>query len=111
MLPTPRASGILFGTPPTNLSGVRGTESDIESSQTAFKVGDIFSGKLRPGLRKGAQTAFNGINSTDVSLFRAEKSDEHRLPNFFTIPPPLSYLITEIDPSFFHLPSFFEPLR
>jgi type I restriction enzyme S subunit len=51
----------------------RGTESDIKSSKTAFKVGDILFGKLRPYLRKGAQADFDGISSTDILVFRAEQ--------------------------------------
>ena len=51
----------------------RGTESDIKSSKTAFKVGDILFGKLRPYLRKGAQADFDGISSTDILVFRAEE--------------------------------------
>jgi len=51
----------------------RGTESDIRSSKTAFKVGDILFGKLRPYLRKGAQADFDGISSTDILVFRAEE--------------------------------------
>ena len=50
----------------------RGTESDIKSSKTAFKKGDVQFGKLRPYLRKGAQADFNGICSTDILVFRAE---------------------------------------
>ena len=49
----------------------RGAESEIRSSKTAFKVGDILFGKLRPYLRKGAQANFNGISSTDILVFRA----------------------------------------
>ena len=54
----------------------RGTESDIKSSKTAFKVGDILFGKLRPYLRKGAQADFDGISSTDILVFRAEERCE-----------------------------------
>ncbi|UHD16483.1 restriction endonuclease subunit S [Thiocapsa bogorovii] len=50
----------------------RGTESDIKSSKTAFKIGDVLFGKLRPYLRKGAQADFDGISSTDILVFRAE---------------------------------------
>jgi len=49
----------------------RGTESDIKSSKTAFSIGDILFGKLRPYLRKGAQADFDGISSTDILIFRA----------------------------------------
>ena len=51
----------------------RGTESDVKSSKTAFNVGDILFGKLRPYLRKGVQADFDGISSTDILVFRAEQ--------------------------------------
>jgi len=54
----------------------RGTESDIKSSKTAFKVGDILFGKLRPYLRKGAQADFDGVCSTDILTFRAKSGCE-----------------------------------
>ncbi len=53
-----------------------GTESDIKSSKTAFKIGDILFGKLRPYLRKGAQASFDGICSTDILVFRAENTGD-----------------------------------
>ena len=54
----------------------RGAESEIRSSKTAFKTGDILFGKLRPYLRKGAQADFNGISSTDILVFRAAEKCE-----------------------------------
>jgi type I restriction enzyme S subunit len=60
----------------------RGTESDIKSSKTAFKVGDILFGKLRPYLRKGAQADFDGISSTDILVFRAEDGCEPEFLKF-----------------------------
>ena len=54
----------------------RGTESDIKSSKTAFKTGDILFGKLRPYLRKGAQADFDGVCSTDILAFRAKSRCE-----------------------------------
>ena len=54
----------------------RGVESEIRSSKTAFKVGDILFGKLRPYLRKGAQADFDGISSTDILVFRAAERCE-----------------------------------
>jgi len=54
----------------------RGTESDIKSSKTAFKIGDILFGKLRPYLRKGAQADFDGISSTDILVFRPKDTCE-----------------------------------
>ena len=50
----------------------RGIENDIKSSKTAFKIGDILFGKLRPYLRKGTQADFDGISSTDILVFRAK---------------------------------------
>ena len=54
----------------------RGTESEVKSSKTAFKVGDILFGKLRPYLRKGAQADFDGVCSTDILAFRAKEGCE-----------------------------------
>ena len=54
----------------------RGVESEVRSSKTAFKVGDILFGKLRPYLRKGAQADFDGISSTDILAFRAAERCE-----------------------------------
>jgi type I restriction enzyme S subunit len=50
----------------------RGEESEVKSSKTAFKIGDILFGKLRPYLRKGAQADFDGVCSTDILAFRAK---------------------------------------
>ncbi len=54
----------------------RGKESDVKSSKTAFKVGDILFGKLRPYLRKGAQADFDGVCSTDILAFRVKPACE-----------------------------------
>ena len=54
----------------------RGTESEIKSSKTAFKAGDILFGKLRPYLRKGAQADFDGVCSTDILAFRTKTECE-----------------------------------
>ena len=54
----------------------RGTESDIKSSKTAFKNGDVLFGKLRPYLRKGVQMEFDGISSTDILVFRVKEKCE-----------------------------------
>ena len=53
-----------------------GIENDVKSSKTAFKIGDILFGKLRPYLRKGAQADFDGISSTDILVFRAKSRCE-----------------------------------
>ena len=54
----------------------RGVESEVRSSKTAFKVGDILFGKLRPYLRKGVRADFNGVSSTDILIFRAAERCE-----------------------------------
>jgi len=54
----------------------RGQESEVRSSKTAFKAGDILFGKLRPYLRKGAQADFDGVCSTDILAFRAKAACE-----------------------------------
>ena len=54
----------------------QGVECNVKSSKTVFKVGDILFGKLRPYLRKGVQADFDGICSTDILVFRAEKRCE-----------------------------------
>ena len=54
----------------------RGNESEVKSSKTAFKIGDILFGKLRPYLRKGAQADFYGVCSTDILAFRAKATCE-----------------------------------
>ncbi len=54
----------------------RGQESEVKSSKTAFKVGDILFGKLRPYLRKGAQADIDGVCSTDILAFRAKATCE-----------------------------------
>ena len=61
----------------------RGTESEVKSSKTAFKAGDILFGKLRPYLRKGAQADFDGVCSTDILAFRAKapsRTDDRENP-------------------------------
>jgi type I restriction enzyme S subunit len=60
----------------------RGKESDVRSSKTAFKVGDILFGKLRPYLRKGAQADFDGVCSTDILAFRAKATCEAEFLKF-----------------------------
>lgn len=50
----------------------QGTESEVRSSKTAFKAGDVLFGKLRPYLRKGARPEFDGICSTDIIVMRGK---------------------------------------
>jgi type I restriction enzyme S subunit len=60
----------------------RGQESEVRSSKTAFKAGDILFGKLRPYLRKGAQADFDGVCSTDILAFRAKAACESEFLKF-----------------------------
>lgn len=60
----------------------RGKESEVRSSKTAFKAGDILFGKLRPYLRKGAQADFDGVCSTDILAFRAKAACESEFLKF-----------------------------
>lgn len=60
----------------------RGKESEVRSSKTAFKAGDILFGKLRPYLRKGAQADFDGVCSTDILAFRAKATCESEFLKF-----------------------------
>ncbi len=47
-----------------------GTASDVESTKTAFRAGDILFGKLRPYFRKVVRPDFDGICSTDIWVVR-----------------------------------------
>ena len=60
----------------------RGNESEVRSSKTSFKAGDILFGKLRPYLRKGAQADFDGVCSTDILAFRAKAACESEFLKF-----------------------------
>jgi type I restriction enzyme R subunit len=63
----------------------RGKESEVKSSKTAFKVGDILFGKLRPYLRKGAQADFDGVCSTDILALRAKEACESDFLKFLKV--------------------------
>ncbi len=47
-----------------------GHSSDVKSTKTQFRAGDVLYGKLRPYLNKVAQPSFDGICSTDFLVFR-----------------------------------------
>lgn len=49
-----------------------GRAGDATSQKSRFAAGDILFGKLRPNLRKVARPDFDGICSTDISVFRAK---------------------------------------
>ncbi len=46
-----------------------GSASDVKSTKTRFRAGDVLYGKLRPYLNKVAQPPFDGICSTDLLVF------------------------------------------
>ncbi|MDD5206603.1 MAG: restriction endonuclease subunit S [Desulfobacterales bacterium] len=51
----------------------RGKESEVRSSKTSFRKGDVLFGKLRPYLRKSALAEEEGICSTDILVFRSKR--------------------------------------
>ena len=50
-----------------------GVASDVTSTKTLFKQGDILFGKLRPYFRKVIRAPFDGICSTDIWTVRANE--------------------------------------
>ena len=50
--------------------GYHGIASDVTSTKTQFKRGDILFGKLRPYFRKVIMAPFDGICSTDIWVVR-----------------------------------------
>lgn len=56
-----------------------GRAGDATSQKSRFAAGDILFGKLRPNLRKVARPDFDGMCSTDISVFRAKP---HISPDF-----------------------------
>jgi len=51
-----------------------GRGSDVKSTKTRFKAGDILYGKLRPYLNKVTRPSFDGISSTDFLVFTESDS-------------------------------------
>lgn len=49
-----------------------GRSSDVKSTKTQFRSGDVLYGKLRPYLNKVAQPGFDGICSTDFLVLRSK---------------------------------------
>lgn len=60
----------------------RGSESEVKSSKTKFRSGDVLFGKLRPYLRKSVIVREDGICSTDILVFRAT---EKCIPEFICL--------------------------
>ncbi|HKI33401.1 MAG TPA: hypothetical protein VKA46_16220 [Gemmataceae bacterium] len=46
-----------------------GHGSDVKSTKTVFRTGDVLYGKLRPYLNKVTVAEFDGICSTDILVF------------------------------------------
>ncbi len=64
-----------------------GRASDVRSTKSAFRAGDVLYGKLRPYLNKVAQPSFDGICSTDFLVFgRSPALDSHFLAHFLSQP-------------------------
>lgn len=59
-----------------------GSESEVKSSKTKFRSGDVLFGKLRPYLRKSVIVREDGICSTDILVFRAT---EKCIPEFICL--------------------------
>ena len=51
-----------------------GSSSDVRSSKTKFKCGDLLYGKLRPYLNKVHISGFEGVCSTDLLVFPKNES-------------------------------------
>jgi type I restriction enzyme, S subunit len=63
-----------------------GKESEVVSSKSVFKKGEILYGKLRPYLDKAILAPFDGICSTDILVFsgRKEVQNEYLIHFFHT---------------------------
>ena len=58
--------------PPDRLSvASHGVASDVTSTKTRFRRGDILFGRLRPYFRKVARAQYDGVCSTDIWVVRA----------------------------------------
>ena len=60
-----------------SLSG-EGIASDVTSTKTKFRTGDILFGKLRPYFRKVVQAPREGVCSTDIWAVRAQDGVDQR---------------------------------
>ncbi len=58
-----------------SLIGV-GSASDVTSTKSCFRHGDILFGKLRPYFRKVVRPSFDGICSTDIWVIRPKQNVE-----------------------------------
>ena len=55
-----------------------GVASEVTSTKTSFRCGDILFGKLRPYFRKVVRAPFDGICSTDIWVVRAKEDVDQR---------------------------------
>jgi type I restriction enzyme S subunit len=57
-----------------------GLASDVRSTKTGFRAGDVLYGRLRPYLNKVCVPAFDGVCSTDILVFpKSEELDSRYL--------------------------------
>lgn len=61
----------------------RGKATDVQSTKTVFRAGDVLYGKLRPYLNKVTIPDFDGVCSTDIFVFpQSERIDSRYLMHF-----------------------------
>ena len=61
----------------------KGHSSNLKSTKTRFKAGDVLYGKLRPYLNKHSVVNFDGICSTDILVYRNENETTSRYFNYY----------------------------
>lgn len=71
----------------TNRIVGQGRASDVKSTKTVFRAGDILYGKLRPYLNKVAVPGFDGVCSTDILVFPKTSAVDSRLLMWFLSQP------------------------
>jgi type I restriction enzyme, S subunit len=69
-----------------------GSASEVRSTKSVFKPGDVLYGKLRPYLNKVCRPDFAGVCSTDILVFPpAEHLDSSYLMRFLSTPQVVKY--------------------
>lgn len=68
---------------------------DVKSTKNIFHSGDLLYGKLRPYLNKHGIPNFDGVCSTDILVFNANKFSINELINyFFSLPIFMEYAVS-----------------
>ena len=65
----------------------KGNATDVKSLKTLFLKGDILYGKLRPYLDKHDVAPFDGMCSTDILVYRAERNNSAYFFNYLMSQP------------------------